>query len=68
MANLDLARVAVALAGVIAAAPVAAADVLEVRDGTLVNGKYAGGTASTVRIETADGIKVFSTSEIVALT
>lgn len=46
----------------------ALADVLELKNGNVVNGKYAGGTAATVRFETPAGIQVIETSQIVALT
>src|SRR5204863_2498548 len=48
--------------------PVAWADTVEMRDGTLINGKYVGGTAATVRVETPDGVKVVETSQVLALT
>jgi hypothetical protein len=34
-----------------AAAQIAGADTVEMRDGSLVRGKYVGGTAGTIRIE-----------------
>src|SRR5215217_507949 len=46
----------------------ASGDTLEMRDGTLLNGKYDGGTAGTVRITTAAGTRVVEISQIVALT
>ncbi|MCZ7640801.1 MAG: hypothetical protein M5U12_34950 [Verrucomicrobia bacterium] len=48
--------------------PHAFADVLELKDGKTLNGKYAGGTASTVRFETSEGVQVPETSQILALT
>lgn len=48
--------------------PHASADVLELKDGKTLNGKYAGGTASTVRFETSEGLQVLETSRILALT
>jgi hypothetical protein len=45
-----------------------AADTVEMRDGSLIQGKYAGGTATTVRIEAADGVKVLETANVLALT
>lgn len=48
--------------------PHAFADVLELKDGKTLNGKYAGGTASTVRFETSEGVQVLETSQILALT
>jgi hypothetical protein len=47
---------------------VASADVLEMKDGQVLNGKYAGGTAGTLRFETSTGVQVLETSQIVALT
>ncbi len=46
----------------------AVADILELKNGTILDGKYAGGTATTVRFETANGMQVIETSQIVALT
>jgi len=44
------------------------ADVLELKNGTVLNGKYVGGTAVTVRFESSAGTQVLETSQIVALT
>lgn len=44
------------------------ADVLELKNGDVMNGKYAGGTSSTVRFETSAGMQVLTTSQLVALT
>jgi hypothetical protein len=44
------------------------ADVLELKNGTILNGTYAGGTASTVRFNIAAGTQVLETSQIIALT
>ena len=44
------------------------ADVLELKNGTILNGKYVGGTAATVRFEAQGGIQVLPTSDLVALT
>jgi len=46
----------------------ASADVLELKDGTILNGTYAGGTAGTVRFTTDDGMQVIPTDQIIALT
>lgn len=46
----------------------ARADILELKNGSVVNGKYVGGTAGTVRIETSAGMQVFETAKIIALT
>ena len=44
------------------------ADILELKNGTVLNGKYVGGTATTVRFDTNGSEKIFDTSQIVALT
>ncbi len=49
------------------AAPISA-DVLETRDGRLLEGTYLGGTQRALRFEAEDGIEVFLTEEVLALT
>ena len=44
------------------------ADVLELKNGNALTGKYAGGTASTIRFETSQGTQVLETSQVLALT
>lgn len=44
------------------------ADLLELKNGTVLNGKFAGGTAGTVRFEMGAGQQVIETSQIIALT
>lgn len=44
------------------------ADVLELKNGNVLNGKYAGGSAGTVRFETSAGQQVLETSQIITLT
>ncbi len=44
------------------------ADVLELKNGTILNGKYVGGTVATVRFEAQGGIQVLPASDLVALT
>ena len=44
------------------------ADVLELKSGSILNGKYVGGTAGTVRFETEAGLQVIETGQIIALT
>jgi len=56
------------LAGCASLSFLASADVLELKNGTLLNGKYQGGTADTIRFDAGNGIQVLSTSEVVALT
>jgi len=46
----------------------ARADVLELKNGTALNGKYVGGTAGTIRFETSSGVQVLETSKAIALT
>jgi len=49
-------------------APRAPADVLELKSGKILQGKYIGGTAATLRFETSSGVQVVETSQAVALT
>lgn len=44
------------------------ADVLELKDGRVLTGKYVGGTAGTIRFETAGGVQVVEASQALALT
>lgn len=44
------------------------ADVLELKNGQVLNGKYLGGTAGTLRFETGTGTQVLETSQLMALT
>ncbi|MBL9136143.1 MAG: hypothetical protein JNK85_09760 [Verrucomicrobiales bacterium] len=44
------------------------ADVLELKNGSVINGKYVGGSTATVRFETSAGVQVLPTSDIIALT
>ncbi len=53
---------------VLAAAVFAQADVLELKNGKVLNGKYVGGTAGTIRFQTSDGIQAIETSQALALT
>src|SRR5688572_12007964 len=43
------------------------ADVLELKNGKTLTGKYAGGTAGTVGFETTEGVQMIETSQIRAL-
>src|SRR6185503_17312665 len=45
----------------------ARADILELKNGSVLNGKYTGGTAGTVRFETSAGLQTVETSKIIAL-
>jgi hypothetical protein len=48
--------------------PQAQADVLELRSGELLNGKYMGGSQTSIRFEVAGSLRVVATPEILALT
>jgi hypothetical protein len=43
-------------------------DILELKNGSVLNGKYVGGTAGTVRFETSAGMQVIETAKVIALT
>ena len=45
----------------------ARADILELKNGKLLTGKYVGGTAGTLRFESEAGVQVIETSTILAL-
>jgi len=49
-------------------APQTQADVLELKNGQVLTGKYIGGTAGTVRFETGSGMQVIETGQALALT
>ena len=44
------------------------ADVLELKNGKVLTGSYAGGTAAAIRFQTAEGLQVIETSQALALT
>lgn len=44
------------------------ADVLELKSGKTLNGKYVGGTSGTIRFETSEGVQVIETAQALALT
>lgn len=44
------------------------ADVLELKNGQILTGKYTGGSAGTVRFETSSGLQVIEVGQAVALT
>jgi hypothetical protein len=56
------------IAGCIILALSTSADVLELKNGRLLNGKFAGGSAGTIRFETDAGVQVIETSQAIALT
>jgi hypothetical protein len=43
-------------------------DVLELKNGTILNGRYVGGTTDTIRFEISEGMSVVETSQAIALT
>ncbi len=53
---------------VLVSGPAGMADVLELKNGTILNGKYMGGTAATLRFEALGSMQVIETSRIIALT
>lgn len=55
-------------ASALLACPLAHADVLELKNGKVLTGKYVGGTAGTLRFETSAGTQVIETSQALALT
>ena len=55
----------VGLLGLMAAA---SADVLELKNGKVLTGKYSGGSAGTIRFETASGTEVIETAQATTLT
>lgn len=57
-----------ALLATLALALPAHADVLELKNGTILNGKYVGGTGATIRFEALGSLQVIATSDIIALT
>ncbi len=46
----------------------ARADILELKNGNVLSGRYVGGTAGTVRFEINSGTQIIETSQIMALT
>src|SRR5439155_24842558 len=44
------------------------ADVLELKNGQVLTGKYIGGTAGTLRFDTGSGMQVIETGQALALT
>jgi hypothetical protein len=69
MRNKEVPRIGLfVVAGLLLAAGSVFGDVLELKNGTILNGKYVGGTAGTIRFETSEGTKVMETSQAVALT
>jgi hypothetical protein len=44
------------------------ADILELKNGSILNGKYGGGTTGTVRFDMGAGMQVFESSQVMTLT
>ena len=57
-----------ATAAFLLACTLAQADVLELKNGKVLSGKYVGGTAGAIRFETSAGMQVIETSQALALT
>ena len=56
------------LSALLAVGASARADILELKNGNVLNGKYNGGTAGTVRFDAGAGMQVIETSQVIALT
>ena len=56
------------LAGILSGAIAASADVLELKNGTVLSGKFAGGNATSINFETSAGMQVVDRGQAVALT
>ena len=54
--------------GLVGASLPVSADLLELKNGTTLNGTYAGGTAGTVRFDTSAGQQVIERSQVIAIT
>src|SRR5688500_161942 len=44
------------------------ADNVQMRDGTVIQGKYMGGSPGTIQIQAADGVKTLDTAQVLTLT
>jgi hypothetical protein len=58
----------ITMISVVALAAIAQADVLELKNGKVLTGTYAGGTAGTIRFQTSEGVQVVETGQSLALT
>ena len=56
------------IAATASVAMVVSADVLELKNGTMLNGKYVGGSADAINFETSAGMQVINPGQAVALT
>jgi hypothetical protein len=59
---------AAAMACVLGLVARSGADVLELKNGSVLAGKYAGGTTGTIRFETGGSVRALAVSEVLALT
>src|SRR4051812_41649561 len=55
------------LISILTTAMIASADVLELKNGTVLNGKFAGGNANSINFETSAGMQVINPAQAVAL-
>ena len=60
-------RIAVIGMGLLLVAGSVSADVLELKDGTVLNGQYKGGTQGTLRFQVGGQIRVVAVKDIMAL-
>src|SRR6185436_6508562 len=56
------------IAGLFSGVIVASADVLELKNGTVLSGTYTGGNADSINFQTSAGMQVISPGQAVALT
>ena len=68
MTQLNIARNALFILILLSFAGVGYADVVELKNGTVVDGTYMGGTQSSVRFQVSGELKVFSKADILAIT
>ena len=58
----------IALLVIFSVTAISQADVLELKNGKVLTGSYVGGTAGTIRFQTAEGVQVIETGKALALT
>jgi hypothetical protein len=58
----------IVLASILLASPVLRGDTVELKGGGILRGDYAGGTATSVRLDTNVGVQVIPTADILVLT
>jgi hypothetical protein len=66
--DIEIMKKSLVLIAVAVMGAVAQADVLELKNGQVLTGSYAGGTAGTIRFQTSQGVQVIETSQALALT